>query len=172
MLRLISLALMVYSYFLVRIRLPELPQRIPTHFNAAGEADGWGSPDVLWTLLGAQVLVCVVFLAVPYLGQLFPGAVNLGCRRLSDYSPEQRLRILPLLHDWMGYMSIVANLFFVAMLHELIHAAEQPHPRLPIGWPLGLLLGGALGLTVCYLIRINRVAKEVDASQRPTSVTP
>lgn len=102
MLRLISLAMMLYSYFLVRTRLPELPQRIPTHFNAAGEPNGWGSPDTLWTLLGAQVLVSVVFLGVPYLGQRFPQTVNLGLRRLSDYTPEQRLRILPLLHDWMG----------------------------------------------------------------------
>jgi len=164
MLRLVSLAIVLYSYFLVQTSLPKLPQRIPTHFNAAGEPNGWGSPDVLWTLLGAQVLVTVVFLAVPYLGQRFPGAVNLGLRRLSDYTPEQRLRILPLLHDWMGYMSILANLFFAAMLHGLIRAAEQPHPRLPIGWPLGLLLGGTLGLTVYYLIRINREAKDADAS--------
>ncbi|MGD1156364.1 MAG: DUF1648 domain-containing protein [Terriglobia bacterium] len=160
MLRLVSLAMVLYSYFLVRTSLPELPRCIPTHFNAAGEPNGWGSPDTLWTLLGVQILVSVIFLGVPYLGQRFPQTVNLGLRRLGDYTPEQRLRILPLLHDWMGYMSILANLFFVALLRDFIHAAVQPHPRLHIGWPLGLLLGGALGLTFYYIRRINRAAKE------------
>jgi len=164
MLRLVSLAMVLYSYFLVRTSLPELPQRIPTHFNAAGEPNGWGSPDTLWTLLGVQILVSVIFLGVPYLGQRFPQTVNLGLRRLSDYTPEQRLRILPLLHDWMGYMSILANLFFVAMLHDFIHATEQPHPRLHIGWPLGFLLGSTLCLTVYYLRRINRATKETGMS--------
>jgi uncharacterized membrane protein len=160
MLRLVSLAMALYSYFLVRTNLPKLPKCIPTHFDAAGEPNGWGSPDALWTLLGAQVLVTVVFLSVPYLGQRFPQTVNLGLRKLSDYTPEQRLRILPLLHDWMGYMSIVTNLFFIDMLHDFIRAAVQPHPRLHIGWPLGLLLGGALCLTLYYLRRINRTAKQ------------
>jgi uncharacterized membrane protein len=170
MLRLISLAMVVYSYFLVQISLPKLPPRIPTHFNAAGEPNAWGSPDVLWTLLGAQVLVCLGFLIVPYLGQRFPGAVNLGRRRLSDYSPEQRLHILPLLHDWMGYMSVLASFFFVAMLHDFIHAAVQPEPRLHILLPLGLLLGGALGLTVYYMRKINRAAKEEGAGGRPINL--
>jgi hypothetical protein len=164
MLRLISLAIVVYSYLLVQISLPKLPPRIPTHFNAAGDPDAWGSPDVLWTLLGAQVLVCLAFLIVPYLGRRFPGAVNLGRRRLSDYSPEQRLRILPLLRDWMGYMSILASLFFVAMLHDFIRAAAQPEPRLHIWLPLGVLLGGSVGLTVYYMRSINRAAKAVDTT--------
>ena len=160
MLRLVSLAMVLYSYFLIQTNLSKLPKCIPTHFNAAGEPNGWGSPDTLWTLLGAQVLVCTLFLSAPYLGQRFPQIVNLGSRRLSDYTPEQRLRILPLLHDWMGYMSVLANLFFAFTLHEQIHAAMQPHPRLHIGWPLGLLLGGSLCLTLYYLRRINRAAKQ------------
>ena len=54
MLQLVSLMMLIYSYFLIRTNLPNLPARIPTHFNAAGVADGWGSPDTLWVLLGAQ----------------------------------------------------------------------------------------------------------------------
>lgn len=158
--KLISLALVFYSYFLIHTNISNLPQLIPTHFNAAGEADGWGSPSTLWILLGVQILTSVVFLCVPYLGQRFPQFVNLGLRKLSDYSPEQRLRILPLLHDMMGYMSIVTNLYFAFTLHCLIQAAGQPHPHLPVALPLGLLLGATLGLTFYYLRRIGQVAKE------------
>ena len=65
MLQLISLVMVVYSYFLIQTNLPKLPRLIPTHFNAAGVADGWGSPDILWVLLGAQALTCAVFLLCP-----------------------------------------------------------------------------------------------------------
>ena len=57
MLKLISLALALYSCFLIQTNLPKLPRSIPTHFNAAGEPNGWGSPDTLWILLGVQVLL-------------------------------------------------------------------------------------------------------------------
>jgi uncharacterized membrane protein len=160
MLRLISLVLMLYSYFLIHTSLPKLPPRIPTHFDAAGEANGWGSPDTLWFLLVAQVFTGVVFLTVPYMGRRFPGIVSLGTRRLSDYTPAQQARILPLLHDMMGYLSFLVNMFFVFMLRQIIGAATQPHPRLPMAWPLGLFLSGTLFLSLYYLRRITRTAKE------------
>ena len=141
MLQLISLVMVIYSYFLIQTNLPKLPRHIPTHFNAAGVADGWGSPDTLWVLLGVQALTCAVFLIVPYVGQRFPGAIHVGSRRLSDFSPAQRARMLPMLNDMAGYMSIVMNLFFVLMLHEIIQAATQPiphiHPLFPHGAPYG-----------------------------------
>src|SRR5271169_3178191 len=136
MLQLISLVMLAYSYFLIQTNLPNLPARMPTHFNAAGMADGWGSPDVLWVVLGAQALTCAVFLLVPFLGQRFPGAVHFGSRRLSDFSPAQRVRLVPLLNDMAGYMSIVMNLFFVLMLRQIIQAAAQPIPRIHMFWLL------------------------------------
>jgi uncharacterized membrane protein len=160
MLRLISVVLMLYSYFLIQTNFPELPPRIPTHFDAAGNANGWGSPNTLWILLVAQVTTGVVFLIIPYLGRRFPGSVNLGTRRLSDYTPAQQARILPLLHDMMAYMSILMNLFFVFMLQGVLRAATQSHPQLPMAWPLLLLLGGILFITLYYLRRITRTAKE------------
>ena len=164
MLKLVSLALVLYSYFLIQASLPKLPRLIPTHFNAAGEPNGWGSPGSLWILLGVQVLTCVVILSVPYLGRRFPETVSLGLRRLSDYTPAQRVRILPLLDDMMGYVSILMNLFFVFMLRGTLRAAEQAHPQLHIRWPLALLLGGTLFLVIYHLRRFSQVAKEENAS--------
>jgi uncharacterized membrane protein len=163
MLQLISIAMVVYSYFLIQTDLPNLPQRIPTHFNAAGVADGWGSPDTLWVLLGAQALTCAVFLIMPYVGQRFPGAIHLGTRRLSDFSPAQRLRMLPMLNTMAAYLCIVMNLFFVVMLHRVIQAATQPIPHLEVFWPMALLLGGTLGIILYYLAKFSRIAQGEDA---------
>ena len=172
MLQLISLVLLAYSYFLVRTNLPKLPPRIPTHFNAAGVADGWGSPDILWVLLGAQALTCVVFLIVPYVGQRNPGAVHLGTRRLSDFAPPQRARVISMLNDLTGYLSIVMNLFFVFVLHEIIQAATQPIPHLHMLWPLVLLMAGTIGILWYYTEKFRRTTKREHDGDPTNDVTP
>jgi uncharacterized membrane protein len=158
--QLISVVMVIYSYFLIQTHLPHLPRCIPTHFNAAGDADAWGSPDTLWVLLGAQVLTCAAFLIVPYIGQWIPSAVHLGSRRLSSFSPAQRARIMPMLNNLAGYLSVVTNLFFVLMLREIMRVAGQPHPHSHMVWPLALLLGGMLGVILYYLREFSRAARE------------
>jgi uncharacterized membrane protein len=163
MLQLISVLLMAYSYFLIRTNLPHLPARIPTHFNAAGAADGWGSPDTLWILLGVQILSNLVFLLVPFLSRRYPGLVHLGTRNLSDYTPAQRTRILPLLSEMTALMGVVMNLFFSWVLNQIIKAVTQPIPHIAIVGPMVLLIGGSLVLTFYYLARIRRAAAANDA---------
>ena len=162
MLQLISLLMLAYSYFLIRTNLPHLPQRIPTHFNAAGVANGWGSPNTLWSLLAAQALTCVVFLVVPYVGQRYPGAIHIGSRRLSDFTPAQRVRMLPILNNLSGYPCVVMNLFFVWMVNAIIKAAAEPVPHLQMLWPLVLFIGGLLGTLFYYLNKLRRAAQGSD----------
>jgi uncharacterized membrane protein len=171
MLRLISLLLLVYSFFIVRTALPTLPRCIPTHFNAAGVADGWGSPDILWTLLGAQALMCALFLIVPYLGQLSPNLVHFGRRRLSDFAPAQRARALSMMSDMAACLSIVMSVFFVLMLHSFIRAATQPIPRLHPVFPLVLLIGGMVTILVYYFVQFARVATR-DPSEPGDGMAP
>lgn len=160
MLRYLSLAMVVCSYFLIHTNLATLPPRIPVHFNGAGEPNGWGTPDTLWGLLGVQLLTTIIILGVPCLGRRFPQVVNLGLHKLSDYTAAQRECILPLLHEMMGALSVLTNLFFTFLLYRIIQAARQPHPRLPIGWPLVVLIGGTVLVMICYLRKINRAAKD------------
>jgi uncharacterized membrane protein len=164
--RLITLGLAFYSLFLIKTNIPHLPARIPTHFNAAGEADGWGSPDTLWHLLVVQVLICGLFLAMPLLGRRFPGGVNVGRRRLSDFAPAQRERIMRLLTDMMGYMSVLLSLLFSILLREIIHASSSSHPHFAPKWELGFFLAGTAATFIYYLGRINTVADEMRPGDR------
>ena len=109
MLQLVSVIMLVYSYFAIETSITKLPRVIPTHFNAAGVADGWGSPEMLWILLGAQALVTAVFLLMPYFGQRFPRAVHFGSRHLSDFSAETRQKLVPVLNELAGWLSVVSN---------------------------------------------------------------
>ena len=163
MAQLISFVLMAYSYLLIRTAIPTLPGTIPTHFNAAGVADGWGSPDTLWILLEAQALTSAVFVLVPFLSQRFPGAVHFGSRRLNDFPPEQRSQAASLMSDMAGYLNVMMNLFFVFMVHEMIRAATQAMPSIHVFWPLGLLLGGTIALTLYHLRQFRRIAEGGDS---------
>jgi uncharacterized membrane protein len=158
--RLITIGLAVYSFFLIQTSLPSLPARIPTHFNAAGEADGWGSPDSLWVLLLIQVLVGGLFLVIPLLGRRFPESVNIGSLKLSDYTPAQRERIMPLLTDMMGYISVLFSLLFCLLLRQAIRAASSPHPHLAVWWVFGVMVAGTALTLIYYIRRIDDVAKE------------
>jgi len=158
--RLLAIGLAFYSLFLIVTNLPRLPARIPTHFNGAGEADGWGSPNILWSLLLAQVLTCGSFLLVSLLTRRFPRMVNVGRRKLSDFTPAQRERIIPLLDDMMGSMSALLSLLFAILLRGTIHAALSPHPHFAPWWELGLFLAGIAATTIYYLRRIFTVANE------------
>jgi uncharacterized membrane protein len=164
--RLVTLGLAFYSFFLIKTNIPRLPARIPTHFNAAGEADGWGSPDNLWLFLVVQVLTCGLFLAMPLLGRRFPGSVNLGTRRLSDFTPAQRKRIMPLLTDMMGYVSVLLSLLFLILLRESIRAASSSHPHFSPWWELGVFLAGTVATLIYYLRRINATADEMPPGDR------
>ena len=46
---LLGTAFLAWIAWLIGI-YPELPERIPIHFNAAGEVDGWGKKGMIWTL--------------------------------------------------------------------------------------------------------------------------
>ena len=158
--RLITLGLAIYSFFLIKVNIPRLPARIPTHFNAAGQADGWGSPDSLWFLLLAQVFTGGLFLVIPLLGQRFPESVHLGSRNLSDFTPTQRERIMPLLTDMMGYVSILLTLLFCILLREAIQAASSSHPHFSPKWELGVFFAAIAATLIFYLVRIFAVANE------------
>jgi uncharacterized membrane protein len=164
--RLITLGLAFYSFFLIKTNIPRLPSRIPTHFNAAGEADGWGSPDNLWLLLVVQVLTCGLFLAMTLLGRRFPGTVNVGFRKLSDFTPAQRERIMPLLTDMMGYVSVLLSLLFLILVRGNIRAALSSHPHFSPWWELGVLLASTVATLIYYSRRIFAVAREMPSAER------
>jgi len=167
--RLIAIALAFYSFALILTNLPHLPARIPTHFNGAGDADGWGNPSTLWFLLLAQVVTCGVFLLVPLLARHYPGAVNLGLRKLSDFSPEQRRRIMPLLDDMMGYMNVLLSLLFAFLVRGTIHAAFSPHPHLAPWWAILIFLSAFIATVIYYIQRMLAVANEATAGNSSTT---
>ena len=160
--KIIAAVLALYSAFLIQTSLPGLPGRIPVHFNAAGQPDGWGGPQTLWVMLFFQLLVAVAMLSVSFWGRKFPGSVHLGARRFSDLTPEQRERALPLLDQMAGWMSVAVSLFFVFLIRESIRAAESSNPEFHAGWAAVLFVGGMVVLAFYYLRSINKAVEPAE----------
>lgn len=161
--KIVAAALAIYSAFLIETSIPNLPRRIPVHFNGAGQPNGWGSPNTLWVLLAFQVLLAVIMLSISFWSRRFPGSVNLGTRKLSDCTPEQRERILPLLDRMAGWFSVFSSLFFVDLISEAIRAAGSPHPQFHVGWTVVPFLVGMVGIALYYVWRINQVARTAES---------
>jgi uncharacterized membrane protein len=66
----IGLAALIVLILLPLLNLSQLPERIPTHFNAAGIADGFGDKSAIWILPavgGVLYLMLTVMVAFPQL---------------------------------------------------------------------------------------------------------
>ena len=151
MARIVAAALAAYSFFLIQSSLPHLPARIPTHFDMAGQPNGWGSPHTLWVLLFFQVLVTGVMLSIPFWGRRFPRSVHLGTRSLGDYTPEQRERVWPLIDQMAGWMGAATSLFFVCLIREATRAAQSPNPHFRMGWLPFIYVGGLAGVAIYFV---------------------
>ncbi len=162
----VAVALVLYTAFLIHRAMPQLPERVPTHFNFQGQPTGWSSPDVLWTMLLAQVVGAGLLLAIPWIGRRAPQLVNLGRRRLSDFPPEARARIMPLLEDMSAWMTVLFCLFFTLLIRGLIRAALDP-TQSPSLWLVAGFVA-VMGLVVVYYLRqFDHVAQKGDTPGPP-----
>ena len=151
--------LVVYSGISIVLALPKLPARIPTNFNSSGEPVGWGGPETLWFMLLTQVLGTVLILAVPAIGRRAPQLVNLGFRRLSDFPPQVRQRVMPLLEEMCAWMAILFAFLFTVLIRGMIRSALEPGARVG-AWPLAVFLAGTAMVVIYYLRQMNRLADE------------
>jgi uncharacterized membrane protein len=110
---------------------PQLPERMASHFNVAGEANAF-LPKVttLKLYLFIIALISVVCLGVPVLvGRLPTGMINLPNK---EYwlAPERRQRTVAMLQDFLVGFGNGMLLFFLVLLHEVFRASLMPVPRL------------------------------------------
>jgi len=64
------LGIIVHAFILFHY-WPALPDVIPTHFGISGEADGWGSKNTLFLLVGMSVVMYVVLTVLNFFPHTF-----------------------------------------------------------------------------------------------------
>lgn len=164
--------LICYTALVIQHAMPDLPEQIPLRFNLQGMPTGSGDPGTLWLLVAAQALISGLILAIPFIARRAPQWVSLGKKCLSDFSPVERNRILPLLEGVCGWTAVGFALFFTILCRQLIRAAQGPGMS-PSFWPIPVFLVGLIGVVSYYTWRFVQVTRSLPpAPQRGPAQRP
>jgi len=152
--RVLTICLIAYSFF-------ELKANVG--FNSP--IPGTPSATAAKLLFSIEILTSILFFVIPF----FPETIHFGTRRLSDYSPEDLGRIMPLVRDMIALMGCIFALYFSVNVHLLIHQALSPAPRAAARaivalepWLVGGLLVALGAVTFYYLRRFDAATNSDD----------
>ncbi len=139
----LSPALLIGSIVFILIRLPFLPERIPSHYNFAGEIDGYSGRAMLLLM---PIFGLVTDGSVALAGR-FPKSWNAGVK-LTLYN---RVRVYRLVRDLLAELRLCMALFFAgfAVYQSLL-------PEHFNGNVMGVLIGLTLIPIVRYFVRLRR----------------
>lgn len=122
-----------------------IPDQIPTHYNAAGEIDGWGSKGMIWFTV---IIVWFLYLGISFV-ERYPDIWNTGVK----ITRENREKVYRLLKYLIRTSKLIMTAVFTMLV--IFPAMEKP---LPVWFtPVYLIL--LTGNTAFWLIRIFRTRK-------------
>ena len=67
----ITLVLILCQIVYCAVFYPQLPSKIPTHFNFAGEVDGWGGKSSILVLLAATIVLYIMLTVALFFPRLW-----------------------------------------------------------------------------------------------------
>ena len=142
-------AVQMASYF------PRLPEKLATHFDAAGNANGWmnktGFFQFQFALLG---FLGLVFSLLPqWLSRIPDACINLP-HKAHWLAPERRAASLADLARQMSFLSLLIFALLVIIGELTLRANLLAPPRL--GGEVWWLLGGYGVLLVIWIVRLYR----------------
>lgn len=117
----------------------ELPEIIPIHFNARGEADGFGSKSKLATL---PIINTILFVGMTLLNR-FPQAFNY----MEPVTPENAERQYRAATRMVRYMKLMVAFVFFVITYSTVETVFQGDSGLMV-WVLPLLIVSTLGVLV------------------------
>jgi len=142
---LIALVGLVFSVAVVADFYSRLPERIATHFNAKGMANGFGARSTLWVLVGIAVLL---YLILSFVGSL-QGVVSLK----RPLAPEREKVVLTESMEMVGWIKVEVCWMFAYICLAMVRNGMG----LQVGlgwWFLPVTLVVVLGTCAFYLVRI------------------
>lgn len=162
----LTAAVAVYSYFDIKTGLPLLTAQIRTHSGSTAPVGQVLSTELYFCLF-LQLFLTALLLGAPYVAA---DKIHFGSWRLNRYTPEQRDRILPSLHELMALLALLVSFYFAARINLGIHEARSHGPLLPADWLKNLIwtdvewlaaLAAACGIIIyLYVAKFDELAGE------------
>jgi uncharacterized membrane protein len=144
---LIALAGVVFAIWVVGDFYSRLPERIATHFNAEGMANGFGTRSALWVLVG---ILCLLYLTLSAVERI-PRVVNLK----KPLAPEREQVVLAESMEMVSWIKVEICWMFAYICLAMVRNGMG----LQVGlgrWFLPVTLLVVFGTTAVYSGRIFR----------------
>lgn len=94
-----------------------LPARIPTHFNAAGQPDGWGVPAMLWLMPAVATFIYLLMTLVAR----YPAAFHFPVRT----GPAARGQLETIALEMLSWLRAEVVCLFVWIQYQTIQFARS-----------------------------------------------
>jgi len=147
---LIALALLTWITYRALYGPEPLPQRIPIHFDFAGNPNGWGSPSML---LLFPVVALAVYLLITVVAFL-PAAFNYPV----PVTAENRPRLQALALDMITWLKTELICLFTWIQWTIVEAARHGRNGLsPAHMPVALV--AIFGTILWYFVAMRRAAR-------------
>jgi hypothetical protein len=144
----LAAALQIFLYY------PHLPEIVASHFDGAGNPNGWSSKVEFFLIyVGVVILQIGLFALLPsFLPRLPDAWIRLPGK---DYwlAPERRAETLTILRRRLLWFGVANLVFAICTFQMVIHANLSEGQRLsaPLLW---LLLGAYATFLLCWIIRL------------------
>ena len=149
---LIALAGLVFTVAVVADFYSRLPERIATHFNGAGVANGFGARSTLWVLVGIAVLLYAMLSVINWV----PRIVSLK----RPLAPELESRVLAESMAMVGWVKAAICWMFAYICLAMVRNGMGLQVGLGT-WFIPVTLVVVFGTCVFYLTRISGAIRGV-----------
>jgi len=139
----IAIGALVYGIILVLQAWSSLPTTIPTHFDASGNADGWGPKYMIVLLPGINVFIIPLMLFL----RRFPWISNTPIKITEENAERQYALIVRLL----SALACLISLLFLALVRDTIAIAGGGTSLLG-PWFMPVFIIPIMGVILWYVI--------------------
>lgn len=141
----LGLVMLIGTPLYLAIRWPSIPDKLPMHYNFAGEIDRWGGKGEVLFLV---VMVWILYLMIS-LVEHFPSVWNTGVQ----VTPENRMRVYRTLKYMVKTLKLAMTLVFTFLIFNTVAGIPLPE------WFTVVYVLLIIGDLAFWLIRLYRVRK-------------
>ncbi|WMJ24394.1 DUF1648 domain-containing protein [Paludicola sp. MB14-C6] len=145
---LLGTVVLAYTFLQLTMLWPDIPTKIATHFNAAGEADSFGSKGSLWFTPIIGTILCVGVFIV----SLFPSIWNMPV----EITPQNQDILYKKTRNMLCGMNLILAINFSYLTLQQAKGKSLGSWFLPI---MLLLLFGTIAYEIVSIIYISRKIK-------------
>ena len=174
-----SLATLVGIWALAYVLWPELPERIPVHFDGSGVPDRWAAPTFMnWFALPLvstflTALMFAISFSVRGMARRWPGIMNIPRKKeFLKLPPEARVRALGPMDVLLWATPAPLNATFIYAVWGSYAVAMEEWEAVPV-WPLFAGIGGVLLVTTWGILALRKaIIREVHAAEARGEIGP